>query len=198
MPEPGRPNLAREIVFEAGLPMSIEAQTISSYCITGLRTITVIADAIARGRIEVGVAGGVDSLSHSSPDTFREPTAVCHCQAPSATLRRSPRPAGGHTRIGRHTPLRSRIRACEPCGLSCCPIPSRASATSTYTRRSCARPASLFSPTPRRRLLKRPPRSADSGPVAPPPSARPPRGPDPPTSAPATGSRSFSDRPVST
>ncbi len=74
VPEPGRPNLAREIVFEAGLPMSIEAQTISSYCITGLRTITVIADAIARGRIEVGVAGGVDSLSHSSPDTFREPS----------------------------------------------------------------------------------------------------------------------------
>ncbi len=74
VPEPGRPNLAREIIFEAGLPMSIEAQTISSYCITGLRTLTVIADAIARGRIEVGVAGGVDSLSHSSPDTFREPT----------------------------------------------------------------------------------------------------------------------------
>ena len=74
LPEPGRPNLAREIVFEAGLPKSIEAQTISSYCITGLRTITVIADAIARGRIEVGCAGGVDSLSHSSPDTFREPT----------------------------------------------------------------------------------------------------------------------------
>ena len=73
VPEPGRPNLAREIVFEAGLPKSIEAQTISSYCITGLRTLTVIADAIARGRIEVGVAGGVDSLSHSSPDTFREP-----------------------------------------------------------------------------------------------------------------------------
>ena len=74
VPEPRRPNLAREIVFEAGLPMSIEAQTISSYCITGLRTITVIADAIARDRIEVGVAGDVDSLSHSSPDTFREPT----------------------------------------------------------------------------------------------------------------------------
>ncbi len=73
VPEAGRPNLAREIVFETGLPMSVEAQTISSYCITGLRTLTIIADAIARGRIEVGVAGGVDSLSHSSPDTFREP-----------------------------------------------------------------------------------------------------------------------------
>ena len=28
--EPGKPNLAREIVFEAGLPSHIEAQTISS------------------------------------------------------------------------------------------------------------------------------------------------------------------------
>ncbi len=74
VPEPGRPNLAREIVLETDLPKSIEAQTISSYCITGLRTLTVIAEAIERGRIEVGLAGGVDSLSHSSPDTFREPT----------------------------------------------------------------------------------------------------------------------------
>ena len=74
VPEPRRPNLAREIVFETGLPRSIEAQTISSYCIGGLRTLTVIADAIARGRIEVGIAGGVDSLSHSDPNTFQEPT----------------------------------------------------------------------------------------------------------------------------
>ena len=74
VPEPGRPNLAREIVFEAELPKSIEAQTISSYCITGLRTLTSIADAIAIGRIEVGLAGGADSLSHSDPNTFREPT----------------------------------------------------------------------------------------------------------------------------
>ena len=74
VPEPGRPNLAREIVFETGLPKSIEAQTISSYCITGLRTVTSIADAIAGGRIEVGIAGGVESLSHSDPNTFREPS----------------------------------------------------------------------------------------------------------------------------
>ena len=31
LPEPGKPNLARELVFEVGLPKSIEAQTISSY-----------------------------------------------------------------------------------------------------------------------------------------------------------------------
>ncbi len=74
IPEDGKPNLAREIVFEAGLPKGIEAQTISSYCITGLRTITAIADSIAMGRIEVGIAGGVDWLSGVDPSIFKEPT----------------------------------------------------------------------------------------------------------------------------
>ena len=43
--ERGRPNLAREIVFANNLPPEIEAQTVSSYCITGLRTITTIEEA---------------------------------------------------------------------------------------------------------------------------------------------------------
>ena len=74
VPEAGKPNLAREIVLESGLPAGIEAQTVSSYCITGLRTITLIADAIARGRIEAGIAGGAEWLSGADPATFREPT----------------------------------------------------------------------------------------------------------------------------
>lgn len=74
VPEAGKPNLAREIVFETGLPSSIEAQTISSYCITGLRALSAISDAIALGRIEVGIAGGVDSFSHADMDIFIEPT----------------------------------------------------------------------------------------------------------------------------
>src|SRR5207249_11811066 len=65
VPERGKPNLAREIIFEAGLPPHIEAQTVSSYCITGLRTATLIADAIADGRISAGIAGGVGWLSGS-------------------------------------------------------------------------------------------------------------------------------------
>jgi acetyl-CoA acetyltransferase family protein len=72
--ERGKPNLAREIVFEAGLPAGIEAQTVSSYCITGLRTATIIADAIAQGRISAGIAGGVEWLSGSDPSTFNEPS----------------------------------------------------------------------------------------------------------------------------
>jgi acetyl-CoA acetyltransferase family protein len=72
--ERGKPNLAREIVLETGLPAGIEAQTVSSYCITGLRTATIIADAIGRGRISAGIAGGVEWLSGADPSTFREPT----------------------------------------------------------------------------------------------------------------------------
>jgi acetyl-CoA acetyltransferase family protein len=74
VPERGKPNLAREIVFEAGLPSHIEAQTVSSYCITGLRTATIIADAISAGRISAGIAGGVEWLSGSDPSTFHEPS----------------------------------------------------------------------------------------------------------------------------
>src|SRR5213592_571961 len=74
VPERGKPNLAREIVFEAGLPARIEAQTVSSYCITGLRTATIIAEAISDGRISAGIAGGVEWLSGSDPSTFNEPS----------------------------------------------------------------------------------------------------------------------------
>ena len=74
VPERGKPNLAREVVFETGIPPSVEAQTISSYCITGLRTLSAISDAITLGRIEVGIAGGVDSFSHADLDIFVEPT----------------------------------------------------------------------------------------------------------------------------
>ena len=72
--EPGKSNLAREIIFEADLPRHIEAQTISSYCIAGLRAITSIADAITGGRIDAGVAGGAESMSHADPGMFMEPS----------------------------------------------------------------------------------------------------------------------------
>ncbi len=74
IPEPRKPNLAREVIFGAGLPKSIEAQTISSYCITGLRAVTTIAEAIASNRIDAGIAVGVEWLSGADPSTFQEPT----------------------------------------------------------------------------------------------------------------------------
>jgi len=72
--EPGKPNLARELVFETGLPTSIEGQTISSYCISGLRAVTAVAEGIGSGRIGAGIAGGADSFSHATKQIFREPS----------------------------------------------------------------------------------------------------------------------------
>ncbi len=73
-PDPLKPNLARELVFEAGLPVRIEAHTVASYCITGLRAATTVAEAIAAGRIDAGLAGGVDSLTRADLNLFREPS----------------------------------------------------------------------------------------------------------------------------
>src|SRR5262249_57525021 len=57
-----------------GRPGGMGGEPVSSYCITGLRTATIIADAIAIGRIDSGIAGGVEWLSGADPATFREPT----------------------------------------------------------------------------------------------------------------------------
>ncbi len=61
--DPRISNLAREIVFAARLPSSIHAHLVSNNCITSIHAMIDVADAIARGRAEVGIAGGVESMS---------------------------------------------------------------------------------------------------------------------------------------
>lgn len=60
---PRFPNLAREIVLRTDLPKSITAHFISNNCISGLVGVNMIAEAIRAGRIDVGIAGGVESMS---------------------------------------------------------------------------------------------------------------------------------------
>lgn len=62
-------NLAREIVIDLKLPASIRAYLVSNNCITSIHAATDVADAIQQGRIEVGIAGGVESMS-SPPVLF--------------------------------------------------------------------------------------------------------------------------------
>ncbi len=62
--EPLLPNLAREIVFKTSLPATVHAYTVSNNCITGIHAITAIGDAIAAGRIDIGIAGGAESMSN--------------------------------------------------------------------------------------------------------------------------------------
>lgn len=56
-------NLAREIVFDLDLPASIRAYLISNNCITSLHATVDVADFIRSGRAEIGIAGGVESMS---------------------------------------------------------------------------------------------------------------------------------------
>lgn len=56
-------NMGRNIVLQAGLPDSVPGATINRYCSSGLQTISMIAERIMVGAIDVGVAGGVESMS---------------------------------------------------------------------------------------------------------------------------------------
>ncbi len=56
-------NVARMIVLRAGLPDSVPAETINRYCSSGVQSIAHVAHAIQAGEIEVGIGGGVESMS---------------------------------------------------------------------------------------------------------------------------------------
>lgn len=58
------PQFAREIVFASRLPSSVRALTVVNNCITGTSAITSIFDSIVAGRAEIGLAGGVESMSN--------------------------------------------------------------------------------------------------------------------------------------
>lgn len=56
-------NVARIATLLAGLPDKVPAFTVNRYCSSGLQSIAIAADEIARGHIDVAVAGGVESMS---------------------------------------------------------------------------------------------------------------------------------------
>ena len=56
-------NVARVIGHLAGLPDETPAMTINRFCSSGLQAASIIADRIAVGAIDAGVAGGVESMS---------------------------------------------------------------------------------------------------------------------------------------
>jgi len=62
--DPRAPHLAREIVFASRLPASVRALTIVDNCITGTSAMGAIMADIHSGRAQVGIAGGVESLSN--------------------------------------------------------------------------------------------------------------------------------------
>lgn len=56
-------NMARMISLRAGLPDSVPAETINRYCASGVQSISHVAYAIQSGQIEVGIAGGAESMT---------------------------------------------------------------------------------------------------------------------------------------
>jgi acetyl-CoA C-acetyltransferase len=67
-------NLARESVIDSGLSPRTPAMDLQRACGTSLEACAVIANKIALGQIESGIAGGVDSISDAPvvyPDSYR-------------------------------------------------------------------------------------------------------------------------------
>lgn len=56
-------NVAREALFDSGLPASIPCTTINRYCASSAEAVAAIAGKISSGQIDVGLAGGVESIS---------------------------------------------------------------------------------------------------------------------------------------
>ncbi len=56
-------NIARTASILAGLPVEVSAVTVNRFCSSGLQSIDNIAGRIAQGQIDIGIAGGVESMS---------------------------------------------------------------------------------------------------------------------------------------
>lgn len=56
-------NIARTIVFRAGLPVEIPAETVNRFCSSGVQSIAHAAEGIAAGHIDTAIAGGVEVMS---------------------------------------------------------------------------------------------------------------------------------------
>lgn len=56
---------ARQAALKAGISDNVEASTVNKVCGSGLKAIQLIADSIQLGRIQLGVAGGMESMSNA-------------------------------------------------------------------------------------------------------------------------------------
>lgn len=64
MPEgPQGLNMARLTVLRAGLPVEVPAATVNRFCSSGVQTIAMTSHAIMAGMLEIGLAGGIESMS---------------------------------------------------------------------------------------------------------------------------------------
>jgi len=58
-------NPARQVLIHSGVPSSVGAFTVNKVCGSGLKSVMLIAQAIKAGDIEVGLAGGMESMTNA-------------------------------------------------------------------------------------------------------------------------------------
>lgn len=58
-------NVARQILINAGIPKEVPAMTINKVCGSGLRSVSLAAQLIKAGDVDIVVAGGTESMSQS-------------------------------------------------------------------------------------------------------------------------------------
>jgi acetyl-CoA acetyltransferase family protein len=80
------PQFAREVVFSSALPSTVRALTVVDNCITATSAITSIYDSIAAGRTEIGLAGGVESMSNPAVLFSRRASRIFLDAASARTL----------------------------------------------------------------------------------------------------------------
>lgn len=56
-------NISREALFDSGLPQTIPCTTVNRYCASSAESVAGIVAKIQSGQIEIGIAGGVESIS---------------------------------------------------------------------------------------------------------------------------------------
>jgi acetyl-CoA acyltransferase len=56
-------NVARQVGMLAGIPDETPAMTVNRFCSSGLQATAIVADRIASGSIDMGLAGGLESMS---------------------------------------------------------------------------------------------------------------------------------------
>jgi len=56
---------ARQAAIHAGLPASVPCTTVNKMCGSGMKTVMMMAQAIAAGSVMIGVAGGMESMTNA-------------------------------------------------------------------------------------------------------------------------------------
>src|ERR671938_1620878 len=56
---------SRQAQIKAGIPKEVSSETINKVCASGVRSVAIVDQAIRAGNLELGVAGGMESMSQA-------------------------------------------------------------------------------------------------------------------------------------